>query len=320
MSHEKVVALLEELPAAQLELLREVLPVPWRLEPDGNGNGALAGAEAIIVRDAVLDRQVLEQARNLRTVVQIDVGSGSVDDGACRSRGVSIEVIPSPSLMSVAEHAVMAMLMLLKRVPEATARLRAGIVVGGAEPELTTQEHYAYNWVGLEHFDALWGQTVGLVGLGRIGTHVARLLRAFGAEVLCTKRTPLTADEEEGLGVRCVPLDELLHRSRIVSLHNRFTPETERMMGAREFALMPERSFFVNTARGRLVDEAALVEALGSGHLAGAALDVFWYEPLQPESPLRDTPNLIATPHTGGIPSAESQVLELREAARRLTS
>lgn len=317
MSQEKVVALLEELPAAQLELLREVLPAPWRLEPDSNG--ALAQAEAIIIRDGVLDSQVLERARELRTVVRIDVGRGSVDDDACHSRGVAIDVIPSPSLMSVGEHAVMAMLMLLKRAIDATARLRSGVVVDGVEPELTTQEKYAFNWVGLEQFDALWGQTVGLVGLGRIGTHAARLLRAFGAEVLCTKRTPLTAEEEARIGVRCVPFDELLRRSRIVSLHNRFTAETEKMMGAREFALMPERSFFVNTARGRLVDEAALVEALSSGHLAGAALDVFWYEPLPPKSPLLEAPNLILTPHTGGIPSAESQVLELREAARRLT-
>jgi phosphoglycerate dehydrogenase-like enzyme len=317
VSQDKVVALLEELPAAQLKLLREVLPSPWRLEPDGNGS--LADADAIIIRDGVLDRQVLERARELRTVVRIDVGGGSVDVDACRARGVAIDVIPSPSLMSVAEHAVMAMLMLLKRAPEATARLRAGVVVDGAEPELTTQEHYAYNWVGLEQFDALWGQTVGLVGLGRIGSHAARLLRAFGAEVLCAKQTPLTAAEEERLGVRCVPFDELLRRSRIVSLHNRFTPETEQMMGAAEFALMPEHSFFINTARGRLVDEAALVEALRSGHLAGAALDVFWYEPLPPKSPLLNAPNLIPTPHTGGIPSAESQALELREAARRLS-
>ena len=88
------------------------------------------------------------------------------------------------------------------------------------------------------------------------------------------------------------------------------------MFGAREFALMPEGSYFVNTARGRLVDEDALVAALESGHLGGAALDVFWYEPLQADSPLLRAPKLLLTPHTGGIPSAESYVLELREAAR----
>jgi phosphoglycerate dehydrogenase-like enzyme len=88
------------------------------------------------------------------------------------------------------------------------------------------------------------------------------------------------------------------------------------MMGEREFGLMQDDSFFVNTARGRLVDEAALVKALESGHLAGAALDVFWLEPLPAHSPLLNTPKLLLTPHTAGIPSAESQILELREAAR----
>jgi phosphoglycerate dehydrogenase-like enzyme len=90
------------------------------------------------------------------------------------------------------------------------------------------------------------------------------------------------------------------------------------MMGEREFALMPRGSFFVNTARGRLVDEAALVHALEAGQLAGAALDVFWYEPLPADAALLRAPNLLLTPHTGGIPTAEAQILELQEAARRL--
>jgi phosphoglycerate dehydrogenase-like enzyme len=220
--------------------------------------------------------------------------------------------------MSVAEHAVTAILMLLKRIPQATERLRAGVIVGGVEPALTTQEEYAYNWVGLEHFDALWGQTIGLVGLGRIGAHAARLLRSFGADVVYTKRNRLAPEQEAELGIRYLPFDDLLRASLCVSLHNRFTGETESMLGEREFSLMPHGSFVVNTARGRLVDEAALVAALTSGQLAGAALDVFWYEPLPADSPLLSAPNLLLTPHTGGIPSAESQTLELREAVRRL--
>ena len=123
-------------------------------------------------------------------------------------------------------------------------------------------------------------------------------------------------EEEKELGVRYLPFDELLAESHCVSLHNRFTPETEKMMGAREFALMPEGSFFVNTARGRLVDEDALMAALHSGHLAGAGLDVFWWEPILADSPLRSTPNLLMTPHTGGIPSAVSVAQELAAAGR----
>lgn len=316
MSDVQVVALVEELPEAQLELLRTVLPDGCRLVV--GTDGSIDEADAVIVRDGVLDAAAIDGADRLQKVVRIDVGSGRVDEDACRRRGVDLEIVPSPSLMSVGEHAVMAIMMLLKRVPQATERLRAGVIVGGVEPAVTTQEEYAYNWVGLEHFDAVWGQTIGLVGLGRIGSHVARLLRCFGADVVYTKRTPLAPEEESELGVRYLPLDELLAASVCVSLHNRFTEETERMMGEREFALMPKGSFFVNTARGRLVDEAALVAALASGHLAGAALDVFWYEPLPADSPLLSATNLLLTPHTGGIPSAESQNLELREAVRRL--
>ena len=220
--------------------------------------------------------------------------------------------------MSVAEHAVMAILMLLKRLFEATERLRAGIVTGGIEPAVTTQESYAFNWVGLERFDALHGKTVGLVDLGRIGSHAAKLLRCFGCDVVYTKPNRLPPAEEERRGVRYLRFDELLRESHCVSLHLRFSTETERLMGEREFGLMPKASFFVNTARGRLVDEAALVRALESSHLAGAALVVFWYEPLPADSPLLRAPKLLLTPHTGGIPSAESKILEWQEAAQRV--
>ena len=189
-------------------------------------------------------------------------------------------------------------------------------MVGGVQPEVTTQESYAYNWVGLEQFDALYGKTVGLVGLGRIGLHTTKLLRCFGCDVLYTKPNRLAESDEAASGARYSRSTICLQEADCVSLHHRFAPETERTMGAREFGLMRPGSFFVNTARGRLVDEEALVQALESGHLAGAALDVFWYEPLPADSPLLRAPRLLLTPHTGGIPMAESQILELQEAAR----
>ena len=310
---DQVVALLDELTEEQRVAFATALPAGWRATWNGGG---LEEAAVFVVRDSDVGPAELDRAPELRRVVRIDPGRGELDAALCTARGVAVDVVSSVSLKSVAEHSVMAMLALLKRLPQATERLRAGVVTGGVEPELTTQESYAYNWVGLDHFDALYGQTVGLVGLGRIGGHAATLLKAFGAEVLYTKRTRLAEAEERELGVRYLPFDELLQASKCVSLHARFTPETERMFGAREFELMPAGSFFVNTARGRLVDEDALVAALESGHLAGAALDVFFYEPLPPDSPLLGAPNLLLTPHTGGIPSAESYVLELREAAR----
>jgi phosphoglycerate dehydrogenase-like enzyme len=310
------VALLEALPEEQVGALRSALPGDWALV-EGAG---LDGADYLVLRDAKLDAGTLAGATRLRRVVQIAMGEGDVDAEACAARGVAVDVVHSPALLSVAEHAVMTILMLLKRVQRVSAELRAGVIAGGVAPELTTQERYAFNWTGLEHWEALYGKTVGLVGLGQIGARTAQLLTAFGADVVYTKRNRLAPEREAELGVRYAGLDELLASSRVVSLHNRFDATTERMMGAREFALMPAGSCFVNTARGRLVDEAALTEALTSGHLGGAALDVFWMEPLPADSPLLQAPNLLMTPHTGGIPIAESQRLELQAAGRLLTA
>jgi phosphoglycerate dehydrogenase-like enzyme len=312
VSH-RVVGIVEELPSAQQAALERALPDGWSL---AFGQSALAQAEIVILRDAGLAEQEVQQAPNLRRVVQIDVGGGSVDVHACEARGIEVQLVHSPSHNSVAEHAVMLMLMLFKRQPEATRRLYDRVVVGGVEPAVTTQESYAYNWVGLEQFEALYGKTIGLIGLGRIGRHTAKLLGCFGCDVLYTKPNRLPDADESRLGVRYRDFDDLLREADCVSLHHRFTPVTERTMGAREFELMRPGSFFVNTARGRLVDEDALTEALESGHLAGAALDVYWYEPLPSDSRLLRAPRLVLTPHTAGIPVAESQILELQEAAR----
>jgi len=311
------VVLVEDLPAEQLQVLREAL-AGYDVSSATADPSALERAAYVIVRDGKLDGSALAVAPGLQLVVRIDVGEGIVDEEACAARGIPVVVIPSTSLGSVAEHTVMLILMLFKRFQEASERLHAGVVVGGVEPAVTTQESYAYNWVGLDKFQALLRKRVGLVGLGRIGMETARLLRCFGVDVVYTKRNRLSDGEEAEAGVSYVIFDELLATSDCVSLHARFYPETDRMMGRREFELMKPGSLFVNTARGRLVDEAALVAALKSGHLAGAALDVFWYEPLPKESPLLRTENLLLTPHTAGIPMTESLVIELLEAARAI--
>ena len=258
---------------------------------------SLAGADYVVLRDGVLDGDAIAAAPALRRVVRIDLAGGQVDESALAARSIPLDLVPSTSLMSVAEHAVMCILALLKRFPAAAQQpaprrdRRHGV-----QPSLTTQDHYALQLGRLERFEALRGATVGLVGVGRIGLHAAALLRAFGADVVYTKRTRFSPDRERDLGVRFLPFEDLLAESHVVSLHARFTAETERMMGAAEFARMPSGSFFVNTSRGRLVDEDALGSALESGHLAGAALDVIWLEPLPSQRPLLTTPNLILTP------------------------
>ena len=310
------VALVEEFSPAHVAALRNALPGGATVLTDAVGSGTIGQADYLVLRQESLDDEQLNALSSLRGVVTIDSGGATVSPQICDSLGVWTEVVLSPGPTSVAEHAVMMILALFKRLPTAHRRLMDGVIVEGMAPFVTDQVNYSYNWVGLEIFEAVLGKTVGLVGVGQIGRVAAKLLVAFGVDVVYTKRNRFTAEEEQELGIRYLPFEGLLAESHCVSLHNRFTPETEKMMGAREFAMMPRGSFFVNTARGRLVDEDALMAALHSGHLAGAALDVFWWEPILPDSPLRNTPNLLMTPHTAGTPAGDTVALEMGSAGR----
>ena len=310
------VALVEEFTSAQVAALQQSLPAGATVITDALGSGAIGQADYLVLYGQSLDDQELGALSSLRGVVTIDSGGATVSPGICDSLGAWTEGVVSPGPTSVAEHTVMMILALFKRLPIAHQRLMDGVIVEGMAPFVTDQENYSYNWVGLDLFEAVLGKTVGLVGVGQIGLVAAKLLVAFGVDVVYYKRNRFSPEEEAELQIRYLPFDQLLAESHCVSLHNRFAPDTEKMMGAREFALMPRGSFFVNTARGRLVDEDALMAALHSGHLAGAALDVFWWEPILPDSPLRQTPNLLMTPHTAGTPMGDTVALELSSAGR----
>jgi D-3-phosphoglycerate dehydrogenase len=159
---------------------------------------------------------------------------------------------------------------------------------------------YAYEATGLE----LEGTTVGLVGVGAVGSRVARILQAFGSEVIVYDPY---ADPDKLPGVRLVELDELLASAQVVSLHARVTDETKGLMNAERIAAMPPGSVLVNCARGALLDHGALAAALRDGHLFAAGLDVFDVEPLPADHPLRDAPNLIMTPHLAGASRATAE-------------
>lgn len=308
------IALLETFDDNLISAFRGALPDGSVVIGEANADAGLGQADYLVTWKADLDQARLAAASRLRGVVKLDSGTGAIAEAECDSRDIKIVRATSPGLISVAEHTVMLILAVFKRLGVAIARTTAGDLATGVAPKLTNQEDYSYNWVGLEKFEAVHGKTIGLVGLGRIGLEVATRMKAFQTEVVYSKRRPLSAEEERDLGVRFLPFDELLAASHCVSLHNRFDETNEKMMGVREFALMPAGSFFVNTARGRLVDEEALCAALTSNHLAGAALDVFWHEPPLPESPLWNAPNLIMTPHTGGIPLAVTLAEEFAQA------
>lgn len=270
-----------------LELLREpgwevVLPAPEALGAE------LADADGLVVRSATrVTAQLLEQAPRLRVLGRAGVGVDNISLEAATRRGVLVMNTPGGNATSVAEHTLALVLALARAVP----RLNSATHAGRWEKSSA---------LGME----LRGKALGLIGLGRVGNEVAQRARALEMRVLACD--PYISEQvAQEAGVELVPLDELLARSDIVSLHTSLSPSTAGMINAATLAKMKRGALLVNTARGDLVDEAALAEALRTGRLAGAGLDVFAVEPPR-ESPLLGLPNVIATPHVAGS-TAEAQ-------------
>lgn len=244
--------------------------------------------DALIVRsETKVTAEVLQAGTNLRVVTRAGVGTDNIDVEAATERGVLVLNTPGPNAIAAAEHTLAVMLALLRHVARADASLRAG-----------KWERKAF--VGSE----LYRKTLGVVGLGRIGREVTSRARAFGMEVLIYDPY-VSAAAAEVLGATVASLDTLLERADIVTLHLPLLPETRGILGTRELARMKRRAFLINCARGGLVDEGALYDALTSGQLAGAALDVFEREP-PTDSPLLALPNVVVTPHLAAS-SAEAQ-------------
>ena len=242
----------------------------------------LADADALIVRSATrVTDELLGQAPRLRIVGRAGVGVDNIDLEAATHRGILVVNTPGSSATSVAEHTLALMLALARSVPQLNAAMHAGRweKSGAAGAELR-------------------GKTLGLVGLGRVGGEVARRAKALEMRVLAHDPY-LTAERAAEWGVQLMPLAEMLGQADYVSLHTALSPATEKLMNPLTLGQMKRGARLINTARGELVDEAALAEALRSGHLAGAGLDVFATEP-PGNSPLMALPNVIATPHVAG--------------------
>jgi len=256
----------------------------WQVDAPTSGalRAALAEADALIVRSATrVTAELLAAAPRLRVVGRAGAGVDNIDVDACTRRGILVMNTPGSNAVSVAEHTFALMLSLARQVPRLAAASHAGRwEKGGA--------------MGSE----LRGKTLGLVGLGRVGFAVARRAHAFDMRVVAFDPyvSPEVAREED---VEMVSFDDLLARADCVSLHASLGPGTEKIIGAAALAKMKRGAWLINTARGEMVDEAALADALRSGHIAGAALDVFAVEPPK-DSPLAGLPNVVATPHVAG--------------------
>ena len=250
---------------------------------------AVRRAHAILVRsETQLTEEVVAQSPHLRVIGRAGIGVDNIDIDAATRRGIAVLNTPGGNTVSAAEHGIALLLSLVRNVPGAVESMRRG-------------EWDRKRFSGTE----LRGKTMGLLGLGRIGAHVATIARAFGMEVVAHDPY-LSEGRAAELRVKLVALDELLECADAVSLHLPLTPETRNIMDARRLGLMKPTAVLLNTARGGLVDEDALREAVATNRIAGAAIDVFETEPLPAGDPLREAERIILTPHLAAS-TAEAQ-------------
>jgi D-3-phosphoglycerate dehydrogenase len=230
-----------------------------------------------------LDDEAFSHAPRLRMISILGTGTDNVDLVAASRRGITVTNTPGVGAPSVAELTIGLIVALARAIPLSDARVRQGTWQHVEGPELA-------------------GKTLGLLGLGAIGAYVARLGRALGMQVIAWSFAHDVARAER-LGVELVgDRDDVFRRSDVVSIHLRNTPEVRGLVGARELGLMQPSAYLINTARGALVDEAALADVLRGRRIAGAALDVYTEEPLRVErNPFRDLDNVILTPHIGAV-------------------
>lgn len=272
------------LAARAASLAKHVLDVATCSEADDAGYARhMAEAEALWHVLKPVTAAHIAAAPRLRLIQKIGVGVNTIDLTAAKARGIAVCNMPGTNSRAVAEMALLLMLAALRRLAGLDAATRRG-------------EGWAAGPRWQESYGEISGRTVGLIGYGAVPTVLAPILRAMGATVLYTARS-----RKEGAADASCALDELLARADIVSLHLPLNAETERLVGADAIARMKPGAILVNTARGGLVDEAALVKALRSGRLGGAGLDVFAVEPVAPDSPLLALDNVVLAPHVAWL-------------------
>ena len=249
----------------------------------------LAGVHYLLVEGAPLTADRLARAPDLRLVQKHGEDCRNIDLAAAAARGVPVVTLRRWANSSVAEHAVLLMLAVARRLLPARDAARQPVAEAARSPS-------HYNWARLGGLFPLRGATVGLVGLGEIGREVARRVAPFDVHVLYTQRRRLGPALERALGVEFRLLSALVAESDVVSLHVPLTADTRHLIGGTELARMRRGAILVNTARGGLVDEAALAAALRDGRLGGAGLDVRAEEP-PPDAELAGLPTVVVTPH-----------------------
>jgi glyoxylate reductase len=295
------------IPAPARELLTAASELQVRSEDDPMKPDALAAfcaeqqIEGLLVIGGRVTEEVAQKGKSLRVISSASVGYDHIDVAACTARGIPVATAAGTLEETTADLAFALILASARRVAEADRYVREG-------------RWKRWEWELLWGAD-VYGKTLGLVGFGNIGQAVARRAAGFSMRVLYTSLRRVT--EAEGpKGPQWTALDDLLRDSDFVSLHVPLTRETERLIGPRELSLMKRTAFLINTSRGRVVDESALVAALQEGRLAGAGLDVFEREPAVPAE-LIATNRAVLLPHIGSA-TAETRTRMARRAAENL--
>lgn len=244
----------------------------------------------LAVRSATkVTAEVVEAATNLKVIGRAGTGVDNVDVEAATKKGIIVMNTPLGNRVATAEHTIALLLALCRQIPQADASMRAG------KWEKT-------KFMGVE----LYEKTLGVIGLGNVGSAVAARAKGLGMKVIgCDPHLP--GERARALGVPLFSLDKLLSQADFITIHTPLNPQTSGMLGKREIEMMKPGAQIINCARGGLVDEAALISALGEGKVAGAALDVFEQEPVLPDSPLLKLENVVLTPHLGAATKEAQQ-------------
>jgi D-3-phosphoglycerate dehydrogenase len=248
----------------------------------------LKGVQGVILRTGVFfSKELMGQADELQVISRTGAGVDNVDVAAATRMGILVTVVPGANTRSVVEHALTLIMALMKQIPLMDREVR--------------RDNFAIRFKNFPR--DLNGKTLGLVGLGRIGSELARICRqAFDMHILAYD--PYVAPEAKAAvkgWVEFCSMEKLFREADVISLHIPFSPETQKMIGAQQLSWMKRDAFLVNTSRGGVLDEAALVQCLKERRIAGAGLDVFAREPLPEDSPLKGLDNVILTPHTAAL-------------------
>ena len=299
----KTIVLTNHYAGRPLEIVREETPSGFDLSLEGPLEERMPGADYILAGGRTrITSELLATARNLKMIQRTGVGLDSLDMEAIRRLEIPLYVNEGVNSESVAEHSLLLILACLRRLPPIAANTKAGVWNKQAQGVLTHE---------------LRGKTIGLIGMGHVARRLVEMLRPFDVRILYhdVVRPPEAFEREHG--VEYVPQDEVFARSDIVSLHCPMTEQTRRLVNRERLAMMKDGAILVNTARGPLIDAQALAEALESGKLGFAGIDVHETEPLAGDYPLKAVENVILTPHVAGI-TAESFRTMMHNAMRNI--